>query len=109
MIETTIKPAQTDCSNRVQTERTNTQSFRPQPFQNATSKNPCHDGCNVTEKQLQTSRGNTDTVTKANEVTEQSQSSGTEKVSGGNCPGSNIIANILQDLFQALEATRIGR
>lgn len=112
MIETTTnRPIKTDSSNQVQSDRNKgPQSFQSKQFQNAGSKNPAHDGCNVKPEQLQNNRAETSEVDSVNNIDAASeQSGGVEKASGGNCPGSAMIANILQDLFEALEATRIGR
>ncbi len=111
MIETTTtKPIKTDYSNQVETRNKGNQSSKSQSFQNAGKKNPAHDGCNVKPEQLQNNRietGKTETINSTDTTSEQS--SGPEKTHGGNCPGSALIANILQDLVQALEATSINR
>lgn len=67
-------------------------------FNDRVGKNPAHDGSNVSQQQVEEAQ--------AVEETSASSSNGVDKTSGGNCPGSNIIAQLLQDLVAALEATR---
>lgn len=86
------------------TDRSRSNNASGQPnFEPVRSKNPGHDGCKVTEEQVEA---------KAAEAPESSQSSqqseSTQKVSG-NCPGGNLIEQILQQLLAALQDIKIGR
>lgn len=94
------KPLKISSANPVQNDRTQGQNnVRPPNFEPVRSKNPCHDGCRVKPEQVEA---------KAAEPAPTQQNAETQKVSG-NCPGGNLIANILQELLTALQDVKIGR
>lgn len=101
------KPLRISGGTPVQTDRSQGNSAARQPnFEPVRSKNPGHDGCKVTEEQVEAKAAE---ETRAPEATQSSQqSASTQKVSG-NCPGGNLIEQILQDLLAALQDIQIGR
>ncbi|PIE00547.1 MAG: hypothetical protein CSA79_03600 [Thiothrix nivea] len=95
------KPLKVSGSNPVQNERvSDRQNVRPQNFEPVCSKNPGHDGCNVTQKQVEEA--------KAAEPAQTQQNDGTQKASG-NCPGGNLISQLLQEILTTLKDIQIGR
>ena len=106
---TTIRPGNTDSTQQVQTNRNaDAQPARGQQFQTAAAGNAGHNGCNLSDEQLQASNNQAEAVDATNNTSNE-PTAGMDKASGGNCPGSNVIANLLQELIQALETSRIGR
>ncbi|MEZ5535014.1 MAG: hypothetical protein R3F02_05250 [Thiolinea sp.] len=94
----TQKPLRISCGTPVENERSqrnNTQ--HRQNFEPVRSKNPGHDGCKVTQEQVEAAR--------AAEPAQSQQAEGTQKASGS-CPGGNLIAQILQDLLGSLESVK---
>lgn len=95
----------TSCNHSVEAtqkpKECGTQNVKGQAFSPAASKNPSHTACNVSEQQV--------AEMQAVEANDSSQQSGhAEKASNGNCPGSNIIANLLQELASMLQDVQIG-
>lgn len=101
------KPLKISGGTPVQTDRGRGNSASGQPnFDPVRSKNPGHDGCNVTEEQVEAKAAE---AAEAPEETQSSQQSESTKKVSGNCPGGNLIEQILQDLLAALQDIQIGR
>lgn len=97
------KPLNINTTGSVQTDREcASKTASRSNFEPVRSKNPGHDGCNVTKEQVEAK------AAEPAKTQPSGQSAGTEKVSG-NCPGGNLIAQILQDLLAALQDVKIGR
>lgn len=95
------KPLKVGGSTLVQNDRTQgKQNIRQPNFELVRSKNPGHDGCNVTQEKVE--------EVKAAEPAQTGQSEGTQKASG-NCPGGNLISQLLQEILSQLEDIQIGR
>lgn len=76
-------------------------------FERISSKNPGHDGCNLSEEQVEAKAAEAPEPVETTQSSEQANS--TQKVDSGNCPGGNVIEQILQDLLAALQDIKIGR
>lgn len=95
------KPLKVSISNPVQNEHVpGRQNVPPQNFEPVRSKNPGHDGCNVTQKQVEEA--------KAAEPAQTQRNDDTQKASG-NCPGGNLISQLLQEILTTLKDIQIGR
>ncbi|CAA6811662.1 MAG: Unknown protein [uncultured Thiotrichaceae bacterium] len=101
------KPLKISGGTPVQTDRGRGSNASGKPiFDPVRSKNPGHDGCKVTEEQVKAKAAE---PAKATEATESSQQSDSAQKVSGNCPGGNLIEQILQDLLAALQGIQIGR
>lgn len=102
------KPLKISGGTPVQTERGGRSDAQNKTrFDPVSSKNPGHDGCNLSEEDVKAKAA--EPVEAAQETQASQQSEGTQKVSSGNCPGGNVIEQILQDLLAALQDIKIGR
>ncbi len=101
------KPLKVSGGTPIQTDNARGNNTHGQTsFEPVRSKNPGHDGCKVTEEQVNAKAAEAAEATEETQTSQQSE--GTKKVSG-NCPGGNLIEQILQDLLAALQDIKIGR